>query len=98
MSRPAGHIGPLPALLFATLLVVAQIGSALHSFEHDPDSSQSNVCATCVGASQLASACVDTIHDTEFTPAVYSFEFELTATCQSTHECVVRQRGPPSHA
>jgi len=98
MSRPGGQIGPLPTLLFAALLVLAQIESALHSIEHDPGTAQGNICATCVGVSQLASACVDTVHDTEIKPAVYRFEFKLTAAYQSIHECVVRQRGPPSHA
>jgi len=51
--------GVAPILVFAVLLIAAQSIVSTHEFRHDTGKAQNQVCTTCVAASQLGSACVD---------------------------------------
>lgn len=85
-----------PNLVLAIFLIAAQSTVSAHVFEHDTGNPQNQVCTTCVAASQLGSATVDS-GATHNVPAV---EFELgdrvVYEFRSVHTLVARQRGPPS--
>jgi hypothetical protein len=82
-------------LVAVTLLIIAQAGAIAHAFEHDPGMHQDKICASCVTASQLSSACVGSVTVPEFHFSVSFLDrsrqvFATTACVQ-----IPRQRGPP---
>lgn len=83
-------------LVLALLLVVAQTIALAHAYQHEAGSPQQQICSSCVSASQLSSACIDSGETLEITAS----PAELIATAQtvpvSRHTLVTRQRGPPS--
>jgi len=83
-------------LILAIFLIAAQSLVSAHEFEHDAGNSQNPVCTTCVAASQLGSACIDS--HLYFQIADFEFAVPLTKVTgiSSTHALAVRQRGPPS--
>lgn len=96
MSRFFDKSVMLPSLLLALMLLAAQFSGLAHAYKHDPGTPQSQTCTSCIVASQLASACVDT-------PATTDLEVPGTSQCalqsiefDSFHTIVARQRGPPS--
>jgi hypothetical protein len=96
MVRPDGKPGLLPSTLLAALLLMAQFGSLLHAFEHDPDALTGKACSTCTTASQLALACVDT--QCNEIPAAVSCSLEpvLSSGYLSACPALIHQRGPPA--
>jgi len=98
MSRHGENFRLAPTLLFAFLLISAQLAAALHAFEHDSGTPQNNVCATCIAAGQLASACVDSPQSISLPPPLTVYAIAETVNLAVTHHCVVRQRGPPTVA
>ena len=86
----------MPGLLLAALLIGAQGALALHAFEHDPGAPQGKVCTTCVTASQLAAASVDTHVGDAPGPARHLAIPTASRGFESVHTAAVRQRGPPS--
>lgn len=82
-------------LLLALLLFAAQTVALGHQYDHDIGVPQNQVCASCVTASLLASACVDA-PSLAATPAkVPVIEHFLLDTPHAVDVPVVRQRGPP---
>jgi hypothetical protein len=79
----------------AALLVAAQWGAMLHAFEHEAGKPLSQVCTTCVAASQLGFACIDTPPTVE-APACYAVQnTDTTDERDSLEVPAARQRGPP---
>ena len=82
-------------LVAAALLIVAQAAAIVHVFEHEPGTNQGTICASCVAASQLSSACAGSVALPEFHP-LNSFadgDRQVFATTASVQ--IPRQRGPP---
>ena len=96
MSRFCNNTGLVPNLTLAVFLIAAQTAVAAHDIKHDPGTTQNQVCTTCVAASQLGSASIDT--HTDF--AIGKFESFCDPVevigYRSTYALVVRQRGPPT--
>ncbi len=82
--------------MLATFLVAAQWGALVHAFEHDVGTPQNPVCMTCVAASQLGLACIDTSMNIEPLPSYAVPNFDAAESVQSIHAPAARQRGPPS--
>jgi hypothetical protein len=97
MNRPGRHLGLLPTLLCAALLVSAQLSSALHAFKHDAGTAQSKVCASCVGASQLKAGCAAIPQVLELDLHRAAIETAKIPCLVSAEQCVARQRGPPTN-
>lgn len=83
-------------LLLAACLVAAQWGALAHAFEHKAGTPQKQVCATCIAASQLGFACVDTQLTAEPLPSYPVLNTDSTEEIKSLHALTARQRGPPS--
>ena len=96
MNAPRDKARLLHNLLLATILVAAQWGALVHAFEHDIGTPQSQVCTTCVAASQLGFACIDTSVPMESMPSYQVLHADFVKKIQSTHTLVARQRGPPT--
>jgi hypothetical protein len=96
MSATRNKFRLVPNLLLATILVAAQWGTLVHALDHDIGSPQSTVCTTCVAASQLGFACVDTAVTTDAAPAYQAQHSDFVTRFETIHALVARQRGPPS--
>ena len=83
-------------LLLTAFLVAAQWGALVHALEHDVGTPQNQVCTTCVAASQLVSACVDTSVTMESVSPYFVRNTESTKDIKPIHALVARQRGPPT--
>lgn len=90
---PKRHL--LANLLFAALLVAAQLGTVVHAFEHDPGTPQAKVCATCVAAANLGSAAVGEPAVLLLAPARFVFTPAPAPAVLSVSIPAARQRGPP---
>jgi len=88
--------GVAPILVFAVLLIAAQSIVSTHEFRHDTGKAQNQVCTTCVAASQLGSACVDSCASGEIEAYSPTTGSSTTSSFNSIHALVVRQRGPPA--
>ena len=95
MMRLPRKSGLLPNLLLAALLLSAQFGSLLHAFEHDAGAPQGQYCPTCVTASQLSFACIDTQADQAIVPVGDHCLAEHDTDLVGTSPVLVHQRGPP---
>jgi len=96
MRYPRIKSRPICNLLMAAFLIAGQWSTLVHAFEHEAGTPQSQVCATCVAASQLGCACIDTAGDM---PPAPSYAIMIAATekeFKSVHTLVARQRGPPT--
>ena len=82
-------------LLLTAFLVAAQWGALVHALDHDTGTA-SRVCTTCVAASQLGFACVDTTVAMESMPFYVRHESDYASNTASVHTLVTRQRGPPT--
>lgn len=83
-------------MVLAVVLIAAQSVVVTHTFEHEIGNTQNPVCTTCVAASQLGAATVDT--GTLFS-ATDSTQIRLAAPVgrfDSRHTPNARQRGPPT--
>lgn len=87
---------PFANLLLAAFLVAAQWGALAHAFEHKAGTPQKQVCATCIAASQLGFACIDTQLNAEPLPSYPVLNTDSTEETKSRHTLTARQRGPPS--
>ena len=96
MNAPRKRSRLVHNLLLASFLVAAQWGTLVHALDHDIGSPQSTVCTTCVAASQLGFACVDTLIPTSLAPAYQVQYAEAVTRLETIHALVARQRGPPS--
>lgn len=96
MSAPRNNSRLVHNLVLATFLVAAQWGALAHAFEHDVGTPQSQVCATCVAASQLGFACIDTPVPMQMARPYPVQNTGHAKGTDSIHVLVVRQRGPPS--
>ena len=96
MIAPREKSSLLHNLLLASVLIAAQWGALVHAFEHDIGAPQSQVCTTCVAASQLGFACIDTSAPMESMPPYLVQHADFVKDFQSTHALVARQRGPPT--
>lgn len=85
-------------LILALLLIFSQTAALAHAYEHDVGSPQSQACAACVTAGQLASACVSHPAATELEAFNSILNCNVASTLQSIAHIVVRQRGPPCSA
>ncbi len=79
----------------AAILIAAQWGALMHAFEHDAGKPKTQACATCVAASQLGFASIDTSTITEGTPSYWLLNTEPANEFHSLYVPVARQRGPP---
>ena len=95
MYRMPRNSGLMPNLLLAALLLFAQFGLSLHDFGHEPGAPQGKVCSTCVTASQLSAASVDTHTQEVIVPATWHHRPEQYDGPTSAALLLVRQRGPP---
>ena len=95
MLRLPRKSGLIVNLLATVLLLPAQFGSLAHSFEHGPGAPQTKYCSTCVTASQLSSACVDTHTDQASIPGRDRFVSEHDRSFLRATPAPVHQRGPP---
>jgi hypothetical protein len=83
-------------LILAIFLITAQSLAAAHEFEHDTGNSQNPICTTCVAASQLGSACIDSHMYFQIADLEFAAPSTRVTGFISTHALAVRQRGPPS--
>ncbi len=83
-------------LLLALLL--AQVGSFGHAWQHDPGTPQGQACAACASASQLGSACVDAVQVAIAIPVLSSPIAHRDVYREPVEQVVFRSRGPPSAA
>ena len=83
-------------LTLAVFIVIARVGVLAHVDDHDPELLHHSVCLICLGASSLASACLDNGVPTAIQPS---------GSCQLPNPVVIvidrdepraRQRSPPS--
>lgn len=85
----------LPYLLLATILIAAQSVSLAHSVEHQTGVLSHQVCVTCIAASHLASACVDTTATAGRVLLDDTVQAYQTAVWHAVHRLRARQRDPP---
>jgi hypothetical protein len=85
-----------PNLLLAGFLVAGQWGALVHAFKHEAGKSQTQVCATCVAASQLGFACIDTSPAPDAIPSYSILTVDSADKIDSVDTPTARQRGPPS--
>ncbi len=86
----------LPGIALALVLVAAQYLTAMHDLQHDSGAAQSQVCTTCVAASQLGAAAVD-IGSVPTTTATFNvFNTAIAAPFYSSENLAPRPRGPPA--
>lgn len=95
MRVPRNNSRLIQNLVLAIFLVGAQWGVLVHAFEHDAGSPQNQVCTTCVAASQLGFACIDTPVMMEVAQPNHVQNTEHAKGIHSVHVLVARQRGPP---
>jgi len=88
--------GTLPNLVLAVVLIAAQSVASTHAFEHETGSAQNQVCTTCVAASQLGAATVDTGAINTATDATHVHVEASVCQFDSIHTLTARQRGPPA--
>ena len=86
----------LAHLILGFLLIGAQLGAALHAFEHDIGTPQGKVCVACVAASQLGSASLDTQDFPELPKQHLVFTPVSSERFKSHAVIAARQRGPPN--
>jgi hypothetical protein len=96
MNRMPRQSGLYPNLLLAALLLCGQFGSLAHAYEHDPGAPQGKVCPTCVTASQLSAASVDTHTPDPIAPAASQVRPEQHSEPASATAIHLRARGPPA--
>lgn len=96
MMRSRHHVAILPTLLLAVVLVAADTMVSAHAREHDPGKGQNAVCSTCVAASVLGTACVDTGASPFLTHFAAHYSADANAGFHSEHALAARQRGPPA--
>ncbi len=85
----------VPNLMLALLLLAAQTSSFAHAYEHEVGNAQSQACAACVTAGQLACDCVD---KTRLRQNLQHSDRRLLNNeyiSESIDALVIRQRGPP---
>ena len=97
MSFLRPHNTALPGIAVALLLVAAQSVAAMHDLRHESGTAQNRVCTTCVAASQLSSATVDTGTMQPAPDTGTEFHADAISSFDSIHRLVPRQRGPPLH-
>jgi hypothetical protein len=85
-----------PNLILVGLLIGAQIGAAVHAFEHDLSAAQTKVCSTCITAAQLGTGAIASPMICELTAQHYEKLCSDEFTFRSTSTVAVRQRGPPA--
>jgi hypothetical protein len=90
---PKRHL--LANVVFAALLVAAQLAAVVHAFEHEPGTPQSKVCATCVTAANLGAATVGQPATLHLAPAPCDFAPDCEPTVRFLSIPAARQRGPP---
>jgi hypothetical protein len=96
MRKLSIRSGLMQNLLIAVILMAAQWAVLTHAFEHDAGKPQNQVCATCVAASQLGFACIDSPPIATPLPAYSVLNPAAAQITRSLHSIVTRQRGPPS--
>ena len=83
-------------LLLTMLLIGAQSGALAHAFEHDSGTLQKQACAICVTVNQLDSSGIYVSANVSIEQPQYCQTMAQSATFESFHELVTRQRGPPT--
>jgi hypothetical protein len=86
---------PLSVLL-AIIFLAAQTGALAHAYEHDPGSSQTQVCLTCIAGHSLSSACVASTAHIEFQQDNAGVSIERPPVPDAIHLPLARQRAPPT--
>lgn len=85
-----------PNLVLVGLLIAAQIGAAVHAFEHDLGAPQTKVCGTCITAAQLGTGNIASPVDCELAAQHYEIHCNDEFSFHSIPTLTVRQRGPPA--
>lgn len=88
--------GTLPNLALAVVLIAAQSVVSAHEFEHDPGSTQNQVCTTCIAASQIGSASIDSGTVYTVTNSTHTHVEASVSQFDTIHTLTIRQRGPPA--
>ena len=88
--------GTLPNLALAVVLIAAQSVASTHAFEHETGNTQNPVCTTCVAASQLAAATVDTGATVALAGPAHVQVKAPASLFNSVHTLTARQRDPPA--
>lgn len=83
-------------LFLAIILIAAQSLVSAHEFGHDASNSPNPICTTCVVASQLGSACIDSHMHFQIADLDFAAPSTNVTRIRSIHVLAVRQRGPPS--
>lgn len=81
--------------MLAVFLIAAQWGAVVHAFEHEAGTPLNQVCTTCVAASNLSAACIDSPTMVVAAPAYSVIDVTVNAEFTSRHSLTTRQRGPP---
>jgi hypothetical protein len=97
MSALRYRVRLLPGLLLAGLLVAAQLGAALHAFEHDAGAPQTKVCPTCITVAHLGAGDINGQPPVELPARELSYLAFSAAAVTSVGAHIARQRGPPHH-
>lgn len=97
MSALRHQVRLLPGLLLAGLLVAAQLGAALHAFEHDAGAPQAKVCLTCITVAHLGAGNISNPSPVELPARDLSYTAVVSAPVSSVGASIARQRGPPHH-
>jgi len=95
MYRMQQRSSLFPGIAMAALLVAAQWGALVHAFEHEAGKPLAQVCTTCVAASQLGFACVDTSPVPDALPSYSVQTANFADKIDSLQIPAARQRGPP---
>ncbi|MDH3546114.1 MAG: hypothetical protein OEN22_03395 [Gammaproteobacteria bacterium] len=78
------------------LLIIAQTGAIAHAYEHELGTFQDQVCASCVSASHVLSACLDHGVQPDSQPFAAYFSPESVQRGHSIAVVSAKQRGPPT--
>ncbi len=95
MNAARGIRSLLPTGLFAVVLLAAQLGAAMHAYDHDFGAPQAKVCKTCIGFDQLASGGVDCPGDGALPVRRSKPARSSISPAHFVPTPAARQRGPP---
>jgi hypothetical protein len=98
MLRTGRNVRVLTTLSVCLLFLAGQAAAALHAFEHDAGPLPGKGCSTCVTASQIGAASVDTPSAEVRHPFRASFDILTETGHASAGIRAPKNRGPPPGA
>jgi hypothetical protein len=96
MSSVFGKSRRIISVSLIALLIGVQTISIAHAYEHDPESVQGTVCATCVSVNQLMAAAIDNGQATASRGFKSVFSNDRITPNAIVDRYAPRERGPPA--